>query len=568
MTPTSAFAVDPVNPMLLYVADVGLGQMMFSTDGGAMWNADDELTDLVTRNGEFLLQPTAIAFDLNSDRIVVGTATAGLFASLNNGGSWSDIPGAELLPGFRDFFFDESDGSIYAATRGRGIFRVRGIPQADLRISKSDQPDPVVAGEDLVYTVRVTNDGPDWATDVVVTDTLPTGVTYVMDTDTCVQGPPGILTCTLGDIPNGDFREFTIKVHVSPSLAPSGPVTIENVADVSSTTTDTDPADNSVTTATTVIARADLSISKLGTPSPVIAGTELTYELTATNLGPSDAQEMVVSDALPATTRFLSAIPSGGGTCTVPPVDSSGTVQCTYAGATSPGGVHSVTITVRVCSDVLCGTAISDTGTTSSATTDPNPSNNTASIATAVQSQSDLSIRKVARGIVAWGEVFEYTLIVHNAGVSTSHATTVHDAVPSQITVLTTSSSQGSCSVSSGTVTCDLGDLGAPNQCGSSFKTGARIVITARARPPRPGPVENTATVSSGNCLPDPNPDDNSSSTTTLITAAAPAGEPRQVPIPVLSPLAMIILALALGLLAARGLMRGKRSRDRLIPPL
>ena len=52
------------------------------------------------------------------------------------------------------------------------FFRVC-VGEADLEITKSDSPDPVTTGSDLTYTITVTNNGPDAATSVTVTDTLP-----------------------------------------------------------------------------------------------------------------------------------------------------------------------------------------------------------------------------------------------------------------------------------------------------------------------------------------------------------------------------------------------------------
>src|SRR5215216_1125274 len=49
----------------------------------------------------------------------------------------------------------------------------------DLSIVKTDAPDPVSTGGALTYSIQVTNRGPSTATDVVVTDNLPRGVTYV-----------------------------------------------------------------------------------------------------------------------------------------------------------------------------------------------------------------------------------------------------------------------------------------------------------------------------------------------------------------------------------------------------
>ena len=65
------------------------------------------------------------------------------------------------------------------------------VNTADLEIAKTDNPDPVLAGGQLVYTITVKNNGPHIALDVVVTDTLPAEVTYVSDTDSCdTSGPP------------------------------------------------------------------------------------------------------------------------------------------------------------------------------------------------------------------------------------------------------------------------------------------------------------------------------------------------------------------------------------------
>ena len=51
--------------------------------------------------------------------------------------------------------------------------------EADLGVAKSDSPDPVQVGRPLTYTLSVDNGGPDLATGVVVTDTLPPGVTFL-----------------------------------------------------------------------------------------------------------------------------------------------------------------------------------------------------------------------------------------------------------------------------------------------------------------------------------------------------------------------------------------------------
>ena len=61
-------------------------------------------------------------------------------------------------------------------------------PSADLSLTKSDSPDPVQAGELLTYSLGVHNAGPQSATGVVLTDTLPGGVTF--DSATPSPGRP------------------------------------------------------------------------------------------------------------------------------------------------------------------------------------------------------------------------------------------------------------------------------------------------------------------------------------------------------------------------------------------
>jgi uncharacterized repeat protein (TIGR01451 family)/CSLREA domain-containing protein len=110
--------------------------------------------------------------------------------------------------------------------------------QADLEISKADSPDPVTVGDNLTYTITVTNNGPDAATNVVVTDTLPSGVTFVSASPGCVHAA-GVVTCNLGTIAVGDSVTITIVVTVT------APGTISNTATVTSDTLDPNTANNS-----------------------------------------------------------------------------------------------------------------------------------------------------------------------------------------------------------------------------------------------------------------------------------------------------------------------------------
>jgi uncharacterized repeat protein (TIGR01451 family) len=120
--------------------------------------------------------------------------------------------------------------------------------QADLSIDKVADPDPVSPGQELTYTITVSNAGPDDADGVTVDDTLPSGVTLVSVSSS--QGACVSLPCDLGTLAVNGGGEATVTVVVHVEATAANP--LENTAVVSSATADSDPADNSVTIETAV----------------------------------------------------------------------------------------------------------------------------------------------------------------------------------------------------------------------------------------------------------------------------------------------------------------------------
>lgn len=132
----SVFGVDPSNPQHLMAADATANSMMVSTDGGATWNLDSLLTNLVTGVGQFPFdlpttlpgirtQAHTIAFDpSNGNRILIGTEQAGVIASLDGGTTWSVLPGSQMIPAVTSFFFDEVQNDVIASSYGRGLWKL------------------------------------------------------------------------------------------------------------------------------------------------------------------------------------------------------------------------------------------------------------------------------------------------------------------------------------------------------------------------------------------------------------------------------------------------------------
>ena len=251
-----------------------------------------------------------------------------------------------------------------------------GNQSADLEVAIVDSPDPVMAGIRITYAITITNHGPLDASDVVVADTLPSGVTFVSAIPS--QGTPCValttVTCNLGTIANGAIA--TVSIVVTPGSAG----TVNNSASVSSSVTDYNVANNSASASTIVndATTADLGITQSDSPDPARAGELLTYTLTVTNQGPADATGVTVTDTLPSPATFGSAISSQGTACT----KTTG-VTCVL-GNIAKDGSATVTITVT---PTAAGT-ITNQATVAADNPDSHMANNTATESTYVGAPS------------------------------------------------------------------------------------------------------------------------------------------------------------------------------------
>jgi uncharacterized repeat protein (TIGR01451 family) len=161
---------------------------------------------------------------------------------------------------------------------------------ADLRITKSDDADPVAVGATVTYTLTVTNDGPDTANNVTVTDTF-CGAAFSVTSVTASQGGCVAFPCNLGSLANAASATITVVGTADASGS------ISNQVSVSADEADPDPADNTASETTAVNPSADLSITKSDDADPVAVGATVTYTLTVTNDGPDTANNVTVTDS-------------------------------------------------------------------------------------------------------------------------------------------------------------------------------------------------------------------------------------------------------------------------------
>lgn len=255
-------------------------------------------------------------------------------------------------------------------------------PEIDLVVAKTADA-TVVAGESMTYTLSITNNGPNDATGVTVTDTLPAGLTAtavrVGGTSTTFTTTGQDIDFTVGNVAAGAAAIVVeIDVDVDASLT-AGSIT--NSATVAGTEFE-DPAnetDNTDTADTTVSREVDVAVTKADDVDPVATPGSLVYTLVVTNNGPSVASGVVLTDTLPAETTFT----SGSSTGTNQPTEAAGVVT-TNIGDLNPGA--SVTVTINVDVDTnFTNTTISNTATVATTDPDTDSTNNSATETTNVQ---------------------------------------------------------------------------------------------------------------------------------------------------------------------------------------
>lgn len=134
---------------------------------------------------------------------------------------------------------------------------------ADLSLTKTGSPNPVTVGSSLTYSVTVINHGPDAATGVVMTDTLPASVTLISATSGQGSGSgTGTVTCTLGSLAKSAIATVTIIV------TPKAAGTIGNTVNVTENEADPDMTNNTASITTTANAQQfTLNVTKTGTGS-------------------------------------------------------------------------------------------------------------------------------------------------------------------------------------------------------------------------------------------------------------------------------------------------------------
>ncbi|PBH88512.1 hypothetical protein BGV14_07915 [Clostridioides difficile] len=371
------------------------------------------------------------------------------------------------------------------------------VISADIEVTKLSEPTIVNPGEELIYTIKVVNNGPFPSENVVLTDDVPASIVnpeYSLDGGVTFQPWTGSLN--IGTLEVGETRVIIIRGIVNPSTV--GIIT--NTAVVSSTTADPNLNNNTSTIETEVNLLADILVMKTAEPNSAVPGTLLRYTIQVENLGPANAENVILNDDIPAS--IINPEYSLDGGASFQP----------WNGSLNIGTLNSgISLTVLIQGTVSLNSSeyIVNTATVSSTTPDPDLSNNISTIITPVNPQAGISIIKVADEDVAVpGEEFVYTIEIFNEGPSNATNVVLTDDIPDVI-LNPEYSLDGGATFQPWTGSLNIGTV-APGQL-------IRIIIKGLVSSTATGDITNTAEVSAD--VPEPVTD--SSTVTTPIVPSA-----------------------------------------------
>ena len=393
------------------------------------------------------------------------------------------------------------------------------LPSADLAISKTSSP-AAVAGTNLIYTLQVSNLGPDTseATDsqpIVVSDTLPGDFGFVsaVGTDWSCSAVGQVVTC----LRSADLAAATDAPPITITAAIPATDSAQSVINTATVTPEVTPdplPENNTDSVTNDVTRsADLAMTKSHTGAVDYLGN-VTFTLAVSNLGPSTAEGVTVTDTLPAGLTPISAAgasPDSVWDCTVAGQAVSCDLASTEPGsALAVGAAEAIIVTAQVGAEAV--PQVVNSATVAATTPDPNPANNTDTDAVDVAPVVDLSIQKSHAGDFEVGSQGSFTLQVANAGPTQDPGPiTVVDTLPTGLQFVSATGTGWSCSQASQLVTCTSAE---PLAIGAAAAPISVVVDVLPAAYPQ---AVNSATVSSA--ATDTDPQNNTDSDTVTVTA-------------------------------------------------
>jgi uncharacterized repeat protein (TIGR01451 family) len=303
----------------------------------------------------------------NARRIVLSTnwgTISPTAAVVNDQGLYT----ATLIPGGTP----APDTIVLTATDFCGYYVTATLALPNLAITKTTAITQVPAGGVLTYLISYANTSTAAATDVRITDTLPAGMAWAGDTAVAngwtrlATVPPTWFTPTL---PAGARGSFVLSVTVVPTACG---LSLTNWVTIGTPLLETTLADNAAHAPTVTAVCASLAIAKVADPPQGPPGRPVNFTVVYTNDGDTAVANAVVTDWLPANTRYLSD--TSGLACPACIVGAPGPLTWTIP-SLPPSSTYRFTLTLSYAS-TACPATLTNTIAISATVPDLEPADN------------------------------------------------------------------------------------------------------------------------------------------------------------------------------------------------
>ncbi len=326
----------------------------------------------------------------------------------------------------------------------------------------------------VTYRLHIMNNGASPAYDVNVTDTLPSGVTFVQNNSSANWTCSGTTTinCTLNETSLSNSESYDLDLNVT-MPATHGQITNNATAYTTSAESDT----NNHSSLTTYVNGADLNIAKTPDNGSADIGTNYIYTIKVTNNGLTDAQGVKVTDTLDSSMTYVSDSLGCGKALT----------DCSL-GTIAAGAHKSFTVTVTMPTNSL-----NDVTNSANVTTITDQENNTQTSDTAIThiTGPNLNITKDANVTeVGLGKTFSYSINIQNVNTADATNADIEDQLPSGVTITSISPDGWNCPSTPITGTFHCTKTTVPGGANNT------LIFTATAPTSTTGNIQNTATIS------------------------------------------------------------------------
>ncbi|WP_189457542.1 T9SS type B sorting domain-containing protein, partial [Aquimarina muelleri] len=311
---------------------------------------------------------------------------------------------------------------------------------ADLVVSKTVDNATPNEGDTITYTIDVTNNGVAQVTNLVITDLLPTGVTYVNDIPSQGSYAPASGNWTVGNLLSG--ASTTLDIIVTIDSGTSGN-TINNVITFVMDQNDPNLTNNDLEEDIVIGNDADLEITKTVNDSAPTEGDTITYTITVRNNGEAQTTNLLINDLLPSGLTYVSNASNVG---TYDNITGNWTIGNLNAGVTAILSINAIV-------DIgTSGTTINNVITYTMDQIDPDLTNNDLEEEINVIGDIDLVVIKsiIEAGPYVLGGVYTYSIILSNTGPAQATNVSITDQLPAGITYVSDIPDQGSYNASNG----------------------------------------------------------------------------------------------------------------------